>query len=412
MRRRPRIALSAIAISLFLLAISPSLAAAAHPLEIDTGFGDHGLVTNPEAPPGFEVVKAMTVAPGRSIYVAAQHGQPGKTVISHYWRDGELERSFGTGGYLTLPDSAPVNALAADNFGRLLVLSQWTTISRIAGGKLDPSFGEGGSVSMAELGLGDFSLWALSAVPGGGVVAAGEAFGLMPQRPQMVVVKLRPNGALDTSFNGSGFRVVHFGPGVFGPAYQIKVLSDGKLVLGGGFARRGPALARLLPNGRLDPNFGQDGRVLPPPRLRAHITTLTVRRDGSILAGALGTTTRVRSGMRALLLRYGPGGRLDRRFGSIATPDSHNGFGAAPIAVMRARRHIFFVNSRRGATIRVFRLNGQPLNLGAIPGVPQNSDLFGGIAVAAAPQDRELVLAYTPRFSFPREVDLERFIAR
>lgn len=412
MHRRFIFALAAAALSLVSVAVAPALAAAAGPLQLDTGFGNQGLATDPQAPPGFEVVKAMTVAPGRSIYVAAQHGQPGKTVIARYWRDGELERSFGTGGYLTLPGFAPVNALAADNSGRLLVLSQGTTISRIAGGKLDPSFGEGGSVSMAGLGLGGFTPQALASLPGGGMVAAGASYGATPQRPQMMAVKLRPDGALDTSFNGTGFRVIHFAPDVFGGASQVKVQGDGKLVLGGGFARRGPALARLLPNGKLDPNFGRDGRVLPPPRLRGHITALAVRRDGSILAGALGTTTRVRSGMRALLLRYGPDGGLDRRFGSIAAPGSHNGSGAAPIAVMRARRHIFLVSSRQGATIRAFRLNGQPLNLGTVPGVPQNPDLFGGVAAAAAPQDRKLVLAYTPRYSFPHEVDLARFVVR
>lgn len=411
MRRPPRISFAAIASLLFLLVISPSLAAAP-PLQLDTGFGTQGVARDPEAPPGFEVVKAMTVAPGRTIYVAAQHGQPGLTVIARYWRDGELERSFGSGGYLTLPGTAPVGALAADNSGRLLVLSQGTTISRIAGGRLDPSFGEGGSVSVAALGLEGFFLRALASLPGGGVVAAGATPGMPRQRAQMVVVKLRPDGALDTSFNGTGFRVVRFGPGVFGGASQVKVQGDGKLVLGGGFGKRGPALARLLPDGRLDPDFGRGGRALSPPRVRAHITALTVRRDGSILAGAVGaTTTRSHTNNRALLLRYGPGGRLDRHFGSILAPESHSDFGVIPIAVMRARRHIFLVSSHQGAAIRIFRLNGRPLNLGAVPGVPQNSSLFGGVAVAAT-QDRKLVLAYTPRFSFPREVDLARFIVR
>lgn len=411
MHSRLRIALAALALSLLSIAASPALAAAP-PLQLDPGFGNQGLVTNPEAPPGFEVVKAMTVAPGRTIYVAAQHGQPGTSVIAHYWRDGELEYSFGSRGYLTVPGTAPVDALAADNSGRLLVLSRGTTITRVAGGKIDPSFGEGGSVTTAALGLEGFSLHCLAALPGGGVVAAGATPGMPPQKPQMAVVKLRSDGTLDTSFNGTGVKVVRFGPGVFGGAYQVKVQGDGKLVLGGGFAKRGPALARLLPDGSLDPDFGRGGRALTPPRVRAHITALTVRRDGSILAGAVGaTTTRSHTNNRALLLRYGPGGRLDRHFGSIVTPESHSDFGVFPNLVMRARRHIFLVSSHQGASIRVFRLNGRPLSLGAVPGVPENSALFGGIAVAA-PQDRKLVLAYTPRYSIPREVNLARFAVR
>lgn len=191
MHRRFRIALAAIAISLFSLAISPALAAAPL-LQLDAGFGTQGVVADPEVPLGFGIVNAMTVAPGQSIYVAAISGtNPSAIVIARYWRDGELERSFGTKGYLTLPDSAPVNALAADNSGRLLVLSKRTTISRIAWGKLDPSFGNGGSVNMATLGLGSFQLRSLVALPGGGVAAAGTT-----SAAQMAVVKFTPDGTL------------------------------------------------------------------------------------------------------------------------------------------------------------------------------------------------------------------------
>lgn len=415
MHSRFHIALAAVALLLLSTAASPALAAAG-PLQLDTSFGNQGLVTDPQAPPGFRAVRAMTVAPGRSIYVAGSRGHADifersyPAVIARYWRDGELERGFGTGGYLTLPGLAPVDALAADNFGRLLVLSQWTTISRVAGGKLDPSFGEGGSVSMASLGLGSLHLQCLASVPGGGVVAAGSVPGAPPRGPQMVVVKLRSDGTLDRSFDGAGFRVVRFGPGIRGGAYQVKAQSDGKLLLGGGFAKRGPALARLLPDGTLDSTFGRDGRVLPPGRLRAHITALTVRRDGSILAGAVGTTIRGHVNNQALLLRYGPNGALDRRFGSVATPDRHGVFGATPIAAIRTRRHIFLVSNRHGPTIRAFRLNGRPLNLGAVPGAPQNPDLLVG--VAAAPQDRRLILAYSPRYEFPSAIDLARFVIR
>lgn len=422
MHRRSRIALAAIALSILSIGASLALAAAA-PLQLDAGFGKQGLVTDSEAPPGYEAVRAMTVAPGRSIYVAARRSfiMPGTAVIARYWRNGELERSFGTRGYLTLPGVGTVNALAADGSGRLLVLSHRMTISRIAGGELDPSFGNGGSVSMAALGLGGLELLSLAPLPGGGVAAGGTA----NPANQMVVVKLRSDGALDTSFNGTGSRVVRFGPDTRGRACQVKVQGDGKLVLGGTAGPRyGPALARLLSDGTFDPSFGRDGRVLSPRPLHGVITALTVRRDGSILAGASGLTNRRpgdraaagcgvvaagRAGNRALLLRYGPGGALDRRFGSIAAPRSRDGSAAIPIAVMRAQRHIFLVTSGRGPAIRAYRLNGKPLDLGRVPGVPR--DLYFG--VAAAPQDRKLLIAWTPQPSSPQgEVDLARFIVR
>lgn len=409
MHKRFSIALLAIALSLLSIAASPALAAAP-PLQLDTGFGNQGVVTDQQAPPGFEWVEAMTVAPGRTIYVAARghrgpfgpSAPPGTVVIAHYWRDGELEYSFGTGGYLTLPALGPVNALAADNSGRLLVLSQGTTISRIAGGKLDPSFGEGGSVNLAALGLGDLFLSSLVPLPGGGVAAGGSG------TSQMAVVKLRSDGALDASFNGTGFRVVRFGPGIYGGANQVKAQSDGKLVLAGEEKNR-PALARLLPDGTLDPTFGRDGRVRSPHRLRGKITALAIRRDGSILAGANGTTS-YPGWNRAMLLRYSPTGALDRRFGGIAAPDNRSDRHAIPVAVMRAQRHIFLVTIGRGPSIRAYRLNGQPLDLGQVPGIPQA--LYR--TIAAAPQDRKLVVAWTPWESVTQggEVDLARFLVR
>lgn len=410
MQRRPRISLAAIAISLFLLA-TPPVVAATGPLQLDASFGKRGLVTDLEAPSDFGRVKGMAVAPGRSIYVAAESvARPGTVVIARYRRDGGLERSFGTQGYLTLPGFGRVDALAADGSGRLLVLSRGRRISRIAGGGLDPSFGNGGSVSMAALGLGGFRLWSLAVLPGGFVAAAGgtSVGGVSGAAEQMVAVKLRSDGALDTSFNGTGFRVVSFFPEAYSAALQIKAQDDGRLVLAG-YAGARPALARLLSDGRPDPNFGRDGKVVSPPRLRGSISALTVRRDGSILAGANGLT-RTSVGNRALLLRYAPDGTLDRHFGAIAAPGSHSDLVAVPIAVMRARRHVFLVTRRHGPAIRAYRLNGKPLHLGQVPGVPRDIPLL----LAAAPQDRKLVIAWTPKDSLLHGgvVHLARFVLR
>lgn len=410
MHWRSRIAFAAATLLVASLVVSPA-SAATGPLRLDPAFGKKGVFTDREASSGFGRVRAMAVAPGGSIYVAAESvEQPGTVVIARYRRDGELERSFGTRGYLTLPAFGRVNALAADGSGRLLVLSRGTTISRIAGGRLDPFFGNGGSVSMAALGLGSVRIWSLTALPGGAVVGAGSTQTTSAGGPteQMTAVKLRSDGALDTSFGGSGFRVVSFAPEIYSSALQVKAQGDGKLVLAG-YAGARPALARLLPDGGLDPNFGQGGQVFSPPWLRGTIGALTVRRDGSVLAGANGLT-RARVGNRALLLRYAPDGALDHHFGAIAAPGSRSDLVAVPILVMRARNHIFLVTRRHGPAIRAYSLNGKPLHLGAVAGVPR--DIY--LLLVAAPQDRKLVLAWTPKDSLPRGgvVHLARFVVR
>jgi uncharacterized delta-60 repeat protein len=398
-----------IAVAVLVLLAALTAAAFAGPgepvLQVDAGFGRHGLVSHPNLVPGFEEVAAIAVAPGSTIYAAGESpAEPGTVVIGHFWRDGEPEISFGNRGFATLPGLGPVNALTTDNAGHLIVLSQRTTITRLtAGGQPNPSFGSDGSVQMADLGLESLHLWSLAFLPSGSIAAAGITFG----GPQMTVVQLRGDGSLDHSFNGSGTAAVGFGAGTNSGAFQLELQPDGKLLLGGYAANR-PALARLLVDGSVDRGFGRSGRVIAPRSLHGRITALTVRRNGSILAGASGSTRRG-AGSRALLLRYSGAGRLDRGFGAIAAPARRDGGQAIPIAVLRARRHIFMATRGRGPVIRAYRLSGQPLSLGHVPGVPVDRRFH----VDAAPQLRDLVLAWTPRHA-PGEgvVDLRRFLLR
>jgi len=165
-----------------------------------------------------------------------------------------------------------------------------------------------------------------------------------------------------------------------------------------------------MPDGSLDRSFGQGGRVIAPRWVHGRITALTIRRDGSILAGANGSTRRG-TGSRALLLRYSPDGKLDLHFGAMATPDSRSDPASTPIAVVRTRHRIFLASRGKGPSIQAFRLNGQPLRLGRVRGVPQDR-LFH---IDAASQSREprLILAYTPKHQPDQAVvRIERFLLR
>jgi len=401
MPRPGRILLAAL--SLLLLATAAAAARGPGPLELDTGFGRHGVVSPGHSVAGFEEVGALAVAPGRHIWVAGESiDSPGSLVLGAFNRDGDFDPSHGDHGYLPLPIAGPANALLADGT-RVFMLTQRTTITRFRGGQIDPSFGAGGSVRMDQLepALQSLHLWSIASLGGGSVTAAGISFG----SPQMVAIRLLPDGSLDLSFNGSGSVAVTFGQGTNSGAIQVKLLGDGKLILGG-YADGRPALARLLPDGRLDRSFGHNGKVMAPPWLHGRITALTVRRDGSILAGVSGWT-RSGTGTRALLLRYGPDGRLDRRFGAAAFPRSRSNPKATPLTVMRSRHHIFMATRGKGPAIRAFRLDGRQIRLGQVPGVPQDRWFH----TDAAPQDKDLILAYTPRHA-PAEgvVEIKRFL--
>jgi uncharacterized delta-60 repeat protein len=68
-------------------------------------------------------------------------------------------------------------------------------------------------------------------------------------------------GAMDRSFSGNGVAFVRAATTVFGRAAVLD--SEGRLVVAGGASRHG-MLARLLPDGDLDPSFGGDGKVRLP----------------------------------------------------------------------------------------------------------------------------------------------------
>ena len=82
------------------------------------------------------------------------------------------------------------------------------------------------------------------------------------------LLRLRPNGALDTGFGDSGSLQLSFGPGSRGGGFDLALDSAGQIVVTG-FAvsdvpgrGRDVSILRLDDAGELDPSFGAGGRVV------------------------------------------------------------------------------------------------------------------------------------------------------
>ena len=147
----------------------------------------------------------------------------------------------------------------------LLSTSITTTPASAAADNLDPTFGSGGRV------LTDFGGFesgnAVAVQPDGKLVVAGIAgdgdgasfLG------DICVVRYRPDGSLDTTFGAGGKVLLDFG-GTADSASDVRVLSDGKIVVVGtayfpGSSRSDFALARFNADGSPDNTFGTNGRV-------------------------------------------------------------------------------------------------------------------------------------------------------
>src|SRR5262249_14136311 len=189
-----------------------------------------------------------------------------------------------------------------------------------AEGTVDTSFGSGGLATVDFKGGYD-KAWAAAVQPGSGgkILLAGTAGG--PSGGKFGVVRLNPNGALDTTFGGKGSGgKVTASPSTryYSAAYSMALLPDGsgKFVLAGATNTRGYgasgsiSLARFNADGTLDSTFGNKGTalstvsVLEPGSQPEHTINVAVDTSGRIVVA--GTTANTPK--EFLVARFNPNG--------------------------------------------------------------------------------------------------------
>lgn len=148
-------------------------------------------------------------------------------------------------------------------------------------------------------------------------------------------------GDLDASFGRGGRAMTDFGQSA-DLAYAVAVQADGKLVVVGttytdnDFSNEDFALARYLPDGRLDKSFGTQGRVTTDfPGLAAQAAAVAIQPDGKILVAGGAFPLFVSAG-DIRLARYNPDGSLDAGFGDggIVTTRFGGGSFASALALL------------------------------------------------------------------------------
>jgi uncharacterized delta-60 repeat protein len=145
---------------------------------------------------------------------------------------------------------------------------------------------------------------ALARQPDGRYIAAGYATINGTARPALA--RFNRTGGLDGGF-GAGGLVTTLLPGT-GAFADVTVQPDGKILAAGSSTVDGDsalALARYLPDGRLDTTFGGDGLVLTRLNDSFDDAAASVLRlsDGRLVAA--GSDTAISSERRYLLIRYG-----------------------------------------------------------------------------------------------------------
>jgi uncharacterized delta-60 repeat protein len=192
-----------------------------------------------------------------------------------------------------------------------------------SGGALNQSFGSGGID-------GNIPATSVAVQSNGDLVSIGTGGGFLTYH--MVVTRVTPTGALDTSFNGSGTVTISTKAffGTWGDSVLIQ--PDGKILVGGvaytskfNPGESESVTARLNTDGSLDKSFGHGGIFTWEPTGRDSVSGLALLANGDILA----TGNASLSGDSYALFRLTPGGKVDTTFGNQG-----NGLAAVHVGIL------------------------------------------------------------------------------
>lgn len=311
---------------------------------LDTSFSGDGIVAIDGYPPAEGAAAfaggRVAPAPNGGVYLLNEAIDPfccNGWSIARLNASGGLVAAFGDGGLLYHVDIGPyqLGDIASYPDGRFLLFydfndeggpipdQQWLVERGTSEGDPDSGFGEGGQrVIGFDIGASweDYS-HALALQPDGRILAVGAAdVGNTSFSLDFALARLTPGGALDTSFSGNGKLTLGFGDGEE-EAFAVAIDARRRILVGG-VSNGNCAIARLLPNGTLDPSFSADGKLTFSFAADGggafdQIFGLVPQGDGKIVIVGRATST-AGSGRRVGVARLNEDGSFDSTFSSLA----------------------------------------------------------------------------------------------
>ncbi|MDX2229547.1 MAG: DUF4347 domain-containing protein [Leptolyngbyaceae cyanobacterium bins.349] len=305
--------------------------------ELDRSFGNNGIVSTDIDPNSMDQLVSMTQQPdGKIIAIGVTNSRiNSNTVIARYNPDGSLDASFGTGGkaqidfgvldYMTSvtvqPDGKIVLGGAIANEDKESA-ANFAVVRLNSDGSLDGGFGQGGRTILdLQNGSADVAMKVLVDGAGRILLVGGSATetGTTTTR-DFALARFTPTGGIDTTFgqNGRVFTDFNSEPSELELATDAAIDANGRILVVGTGGQLDFAIARYLPNGQLDPSFGNGGKVLtdftaPGSVFSADFANkMLLQPDGKIVVlGHLSAD----GGVIPAIARYNPDGSLDTSFG-------------------------------------------------------------------------------------------------
>jgi uncharacterized delta-60 repeat protein len=201
--------------------------------------------------------------------------------------------------------TAPLEVTVSATSGKLVHTRRLALTVRGVPGTLDTALGGHGQFTY---GVGG-AAWAVAVQADGKIVEVGNATNPTGGGND-VVARFNPDGSRDPAFNGGS---VEFLP-LSGTCNLVALQSDGKILVGGTSSDDHLALARLMPDGSLDSDFGTGGVFTQAISYVDVGIGLAVQGDGKIV---IGSDSRANGGpAQFTVVRLDTAGALDASFGT------------------------------------------------------------------------------------------------
>jgi uncharacterized delta-60 repeat protein len=221
----------------------------------------------------YQGANALVIGPSGNILLGGftSNGSLSRWAMARYKQDGSLDPTFGNKGKVSRdlsPTDEQIQDLVLAKDGRIVAAgyAEASLTPRFAiaqfrtGGKLDQTFGTKGSTLVNVSSGGDIA-YGLARQKGGGLVMAGYADN--GGKSDWGLTRVGPKGHVDKAFGNKGKVITGFGPN-YDYAYGVAVQANGRIVVVGRASRNGAdfGVVRYRPGGALDKTFGNNGKTL------------------------------------------------------------------------------------------------------------------------------------------------------
>ena len=299
---------------------------------LDTSFGTGGKVVGSSAV-AFNYIQASVQQADGKIVSVGKFGD--NMAIFRFNTDGTLDTTFGTTGVLSVNVSSNStnevgNAVAIQSDGKILIgghsgstSNPYVVLRIFPNGTLDTLFGTLGFSTFGFSFSGGSQSTGVKDIkiqPDGKIVVVGTADNTTTIR-DISVARLLVNGTLDVDFSNDGKTTFHETNADIG--LKSKILSDGSiLVAGTSNFEKNLKIIKYFPDGSLDTSYGTAGVMTYTNPAISSITSIKFLDNNDMLVGA-GTTTVA----DAVVFKLSAAGVLDTTFGvnGIRSVDFDNG---------------------------------------------------------------------------------------